>query len=107
MLASSFSGFDPVQTCLAAKSSHPIARFVGRIPSRWPDAPTYSARRPCLLANGHRPLEKLFGIGVAPLILVERGQVFHHIREIRMVRTERLLQGGDRPLANQIVIGAT
>src|SRR6202035_2095942 len=50
--------------------------------------------RPCLLSNGHRALKELFGIGIATLMLVETGQVLQNVREIRMVRTERLLEGG-------------
>src|SRR6476659_6157345 len=57
--------------------------------------------------NGHRPLEKRFGIGVAALILVETGQVFQDTREVRMVRAERLFEGGHRPLEKPLGIGVT
>ena len=51
--------------------------------------------------------EDLFGIGIATLVLVETGQVFQDIREIRMVRTERFLVGGHRALVKPLGIGVT
>jgi hypothetical protein len=45
--------------------------------------------------------------GIATLILVETGQVLQNVREIRMVRTERLLEGCHRPLEKPLGIGVT
>src|SRR5258706_15464837 len=57
-----------------------------------------STGRTRLRADGHRSLQNLAGVGVAALILVEMGQVLQHIREIRMIRTERVPEGRHRLL---------
>src|SRR5437763_14943719 len=61
----------------------------------------------CLRANGCRALVQRCGIGEATLLLVEAGQIVQHVRDLRIVRTERLFEHGHRALEQRVGGGLT
>ena len=52
-----------------------------------------------------RALVQLLGLRVAALVVVDQGEVDEALRDIRMVRRQRLLSDGERALAKGVAVG--